>query len=335
MNNPKVRVGTAEMEAARWHATLGKPPVSTETLEDFFTWRSDPTNADAYRRVETAWTSVGALAGDPVANRTIEEALARRSSKPASIMPKLALGLTAVAASGALAFVGWTWFETRNVYQTAIGEQRLVQLSDGSSVRLDTGSRVRVRYGREARFIDLEQGQAMFTVARDESRPFIVEAGATQVRALGTVFDVRRDAGSVGVTLVSGIVEVAAGGQGTLPRRLSAGQSVEVTLGGVRPRATDVESVTGWTEGRIVFRDTPMVEAVSEVNRYLTDKVELEMGALDGETVNGVFKTGDRDAFVSTASAVFGLRATIRADGSVLLSPDENKSGSAQGSAGV
>ena len=335
MNNPKVRVGTAEMEAARWHATLGKPPVSTETLEAFFAWRAEPANADAYRRVETSWKAVGALAGDPVANQAIEEALSRRSSKSSSMMPKLALGLTLVAASGILAVGGWTWFENRNVYQTEVGEQRLVQLADGSSVRLDTGSRVRIRYGREARFVDLEQGQAMFTVTRDTRRPFVVEAGLTQVRALGTVFDVRRDAGTVGVTLVKGVVEVATADQGRGARRLEAGQSVRVTPTGVQASDADVESVTGWTEGRIVFRDTPLREAVGEVNRYLTDKVELEPGALDGVAVNGVFKTGDRDAFVSTASAVFGLKATTRPDGSVLLTSSENNSGAAQGSAGV
>ena len=335
MDNPKVRVGTAETEAARWHSRLGGTSVSTETLEEFFTWRSDPANADAYRRVETAWTSMGKLAGDPVADRAIDEALSRRSSKRPAALPKVALGLAAIAASSALAFGGWSWFEMRNVYQTEVGEQRLVQLADGSSVRLDTGSRVRVRYGREARYVDLQQGQAMFTVARDESRPFIVEAGTTQVRALGTVFDVRRESGSVGVTLVTGVIEVATDGQGRATRRLAAGQSVEVTPSGVHARAADVESVTGWTDGRIVFRDTPMAEAVSEVNRYLTDKVVLEPGALDGEPVNGVFRTGDREAFVSTASAVFGLKATAQADGSVLLSSDENKSRTAQGSAGV
>lgn len=336
MSNPKVRVGKAETEAARWHVQLGGPAVSTETLEAFFEWRSDPANADAYRRVETAWTATGQLAGTPAAEQAVREAVERRARKPSIDYWKPVLGLTALAAAGVLTFGGWSWFQSRHVFETDVGEQRLVQLADGSSVRLDTATRVRVRFGPGGREVDLEAGQAMFTVARDEDRPFTVHAGETQVRALGTVFDVRRDPDRVGVTLLSGSVEVgkvSEAGRGA--SRLSAGQSVVVTSAGVQSRETDVASATGWTEGRIVFRDTPMREAVSEVNRYLTDKVALQPGALDRVPVNGVFKTGDRDAFVSTASAVFGLRATVRPDGSVLLTPDENKSAKAPGSAGV
>ena len=108
------------------------------------------------------------------------------------------------------------------------------------------------------------------------------------------------------------------------PRRLSAGQQAVRTPDGVATRPVDVATETSWIDGRIVFQDTPLREAVSEVNRYLTAKIELEPGAMDGATVNGVFRTGDREAFVSTASAVLDLRVSEGPAGSVRLSAAEN-----------
>ena len=103
-----------------------------------------------------------------------------------------------------------------------------------------------------------------------------------------------------------------------------AGQHTRVTAREVAVRSVDVQAETSWTDGRIVFRDTPLRLAVAEVNRYLTAKIELEATSLDAVPVNGVFRTGDRDAFVSTASQVFELEVTPGPDGTVRLSERKN-----------
>jgi transmembrane sensor len=100
---------------------------------------------------------------------------------------------------------------------------------------------------------------------------------------------------------------------------MTAGNKAEVSASGAVIAPVDVQTETSWTDGRIVFRDTPLRVAVAEVNRYLTDKVELAPGTLDQVRVNGVFKTGDREAFVSTASAVYPLQVSHGADGTVRL----------------
>lgn len=318
MANPTNRVATAETEAAAWHARLGAPSVNAETLEQFFRWREAPANADAYRRVEATWIKAGPLARDPEIAATLDEILSRpRRASSARPVRQGLIAFAAVGAATALAIGGWTWMQTRNVFSTAVGEQRVVQLADGSSVRLDTGSRIRVRFEDDRRGIDLVRGQAMFTVAHDASRPFVVAAGAARVTAVGTVFDVRRDGPAVRVTLVSGAVDVAAAAD-TTPARLSAGHQASVTTRAVRTRAVDAVAETSWTEGRIVFRDTPLASAVAEVNRYLTDPVVLDTGA-DAILINGVFRAGDRDAFVSAASEGLGLRASERGDGAIVL----------------
>lgn len=320
MTGPNTRVETAELEAAAWHARLGEPRVSTQTIEDFFAWRSRPENADAYRRVETAWTESGRLAASPQIQAALDAALSssperKRSRSLPPALFALAAGLVIVA----LIYGGWVWQGARSGFETGVGEQRLVQLADGSSVQLDTNTLLRVRFSDGQRLVDLERGQALFTVAHDASRPFIVQADGTSVTAVGTVFDVRRDAQGVRVTLVSGAVDVVRAGRGA-PARLAAGQQTSVTDKGVATRAVDVAAAVGWTEGRIVFVDTPLDQAVAEVNRYLTRPVALAPGADGAVAVNGVFKAGDRDAFVAAASGALGLRATTRDDGSVLLS---------------
>jgi transmembrane sensor len=78
MANPKIRVETAETEAAAWHARLGARSVSTRDVEDFFAWKREPANAEAYRRVELIWGETGKLAGDPDIGAAVDAAMTRR-----------------------------------------------------------------------------------------------------------------------------------------------------------------------------------------------------------------------------------------------------------------
>lgn len=325
MTNPKIRVEKAEMEAAAWHARLGVTPVSPDTIAEFFDWRQNPVHAEAYRRVSKAWTDTGRLTVDSELQRVLDEAMNRRTGTTSARPHRTFIGLAAVGAGVALAFAAWSWMDARTRFATSIGEQRLVQLADGSSVRLDTDTRIKVRFEAGRRVIELERGQALFDVAHDAGRPFLVLAGETQVTAVGTVFDVRRDDADVQVTLVSGVVEIADLEKGRGPSRMTAGQQTRVTSAGSATRAIDVQAATSWADGRIVFRNTPLRIAVDEVNRYLTQKVELDADAKADVPVSGVFKVGDRDAFVSTAAAVLDLEVRPGTGGSVRLSaPGKN-----------
>jgi transmembrane sensor len=325
MAGPRQRVEKAETEAASWHVRLGEPGVSSQTLEDFFAWRQVPEHAEAYRRVETAWGKSAGLAGDPAIAGALGEALGRRTRGGQKTRVRRrrvwfpAIGAVAVAGLAA-AYAGWTWLDARTLFSTGVGEQRVVQLADGSSVKLDTDTVVRVRFDGERRLLELERGQALFDVAHEAGRPFVVQAGEARVTAVGTVFDVQRDGEGVSVTLVSGVVEIGASGRGGAARRMTAGQQARVAEGQSVTRPVDTAAETSWTTGQIVFRDTPLAEAVAEVNRYLPDKIVLDGAAVADRPVNGVFRTGDREAFVSAAADVFDLRVDREAGGAVRLS---------------
>lgn len=323
MAGPTNRVATADREAAAWHDRLGARSVSTETLEEFFAWRAEPANAEAYGRVEKIWAVSGRLGDDPRIREAVEAAMSRGGGL--GLRERYRRTLFAVAAGAAvlaLALAGWFWMDSRSLVSTAVGEQRVLQLADGSMVRLDTGSAVRVRMGADERRIELERGQALFTVSPDPARPFVVDAGSAEVVAVGTVFDVRRLEGGVRVTLVEGAVDVRA--EGAPPARMRAGQQAQVTAAGVSTRAVDAEKATSWTDGRLVFEDAPLASAVAEVNRYLAEPVVLGDAAIGEVPVSGVFRTGDRAAFASAAAAGLGLESRVRADGALVLYRPKN-----------
>lgn len=313
---------TVEREAADWFARLGASSVSADTLETFRSWRKRPAHADAYARVEALWSQAGRLSGDPGIDHSLKSALGRARPSPPGRRGRLrAAGLAAtLVAAGVVGFS--LWLDARSTRTTGVGELRLVALDDGSQVRLDTDTRVRVRYGRDERRLVLDRGQALFTVVSDRDRPFVVEAGGTTVRALGTRFDVRREAKSARVTLLSGSVAVVAVSPARKARwRLRPGEQVLTGSTDARARAVDVAAATSWIDGRLTFRSTPLAAAVAEVNRYSRRKIVLEAPTLAALPVNGVFNTGDADAFIAAAKDLFALDERRDADGTVRLVP--------------
>jgi transmembrane sensor len=206
-------------------------------------------------------------------------------------------------------------------YSTRVGEQRLVVLRDGSRVRLNTDSKLQVRFGLQERRVILAKGEAFFEAAHDPTKPFIVEADGARVRAIGTKFDVRRQAGGVQVTLVEGRVQV---GRSKTPNEATLLPNQQLTVTPQRvTAATPIDGLqaASWTTGRLVFRDVPLSAAIEEVNRYTNRKIVLEAPAeMAGRPISGSFDPGDSKAFVLAATTFFDLKADWSDDQVRLLS---------------
>ena len=323
MSNSRPQAPARLSEATAWFARLGNRSITTQSLREFRQWRQDPANDAAYQEVEAAWTKAGALADDPDVMRATDAALVRRAGprKRAWLsLPRLGWTL-ALATAGLVAGAIIVSSELSPSYATEVGEQRLVRLEDGSRVHLNTDSRVKVDFSSGQRRLVLTRGEALFDVAHDPGRPFIVDAGDASVRAVGTKFDVRRDGATVRVTLLEGAVHIRRDDE---PRTwaLAPNQQLTVTRAGVSAtRATDAERATSWTTGRLVFRETPLRAAIAEVNRYAEQKVELEANGVGDRLVNGVFDVGDTDSFVKGVSALFDLKPTTAPNGAIRLQP--------------
>lgn len=242
-------------------------------------------------------------------------------------------------------------------YSTALGEQLSVELADGSTVRLNTATEIDVVFSESERRILLRRGQASFDVAHNAVRPFVVEAGEGTVTAVGTVFDVYDNGEAVTVTLIEGIVEVRqrddvaavrpalstaglqsatddetdpAATQLTVPgpaartvAELYAGDQISMGPGrGLTPVArVDVARVMAWEDGMIDLQNTPLREALLEVNRYSSVKLELTNDSLADVEVSGIFRVGKPENFVRALEVRFGLHATRPAKNRILLEP--------------
>jgi transmembrane sensor len=308
----------AAHEAADWLVRLQGPAIATETLDAFYAWRRTPANQAAFARLERLWDQSGTLADDADIAVALEDVLTRRGegSRVAGTSPltrRMALAAGLAVAVGSAAGV-WLWPRR---YATAVGEQRLIRLEDGTRIHINTDSRLDVAYAGERRRINLERGEAWFDVAHDPARPFIVATDDAQVRALGTSFSVRRLDDGARVILAEGQVEVRAG---AATRRLVPGQSVETGDGQIgSPQSADLARAMAWREGRLSFADTPLAVAIAEVDRYTTKPVTLAAADYGTVRINGVFETGDVVAFVTAVTTLFPLDAVAGEDGAIVL----------------
>lgn len=211
-------------------------------------------------------------------------------------------------------------------YDTRQGEVRVVSLDDGSVMTLNTASHVEVSFEKKIRKIRLIEGEALFDVAKDKSRPFVVAAGNTSVRAIGTSFTVRRLANKPTRIFVSeGVVEVQ---QPALiaPLRLVANMQTEVPAGpgdaALKPMVMQPDAINrelAWREGRIVFEAETLDRAAAAFARYSQTHIVIDDPAVAREEITGLFTANDPISFAKAAATSLGLKVEVRA-GEVRLS---------------
>ena len=201
---------------------------------------------------------------------------------------------------GAGAFLIGQHYVPTQTYATAAGQRSTVELDDGSQLILNVGTRVDVKFGRNKRQLTLKAGEAVFTVAQDLRRPFVVLAADGEVTALGTRFQVRRESRRVTVTLLEGRVALDREHLAS-PVQLNPGDQVNFSPqdSGVSRRTVDLETAASWTTGRLKFRATPLAEVLAEVNRYTKPKIRLRDASLAQRPINGMFEMGNSAVVVS------------------------------------
>ena len=307
-----------EDQAAWWVARLDAPDCEASERAAFEDWLAQsPRHVEAWVRADAIHAAAAQLAHDDLLRAAARKARREGRSVFAG-RPGLRAWGWAAAASVTLVvgFLAWRLQPTpptrEQRYVTAVGEQRAIELADGTALLLDTGSAVTVRLGETKREVDVDAGRVQLEVG-DDPRPFLVHAGATTVRDIGTTFQVSRTDGATRVGLVDGAVVVSAptpGGQ-VEQVRLSPGEQVAVQADeGFAPvEAFDIAVAEGWTQGELVFREHRLDALLEEANRYSTTKLTLADPRLAEITVSGVFRAGNQDALVSALERGWGLHA--------------------------
>jgi len=312
-----------ERTAEDWFVRLAQSDCTPAERAAFAHWRAaDPAHDAAFDAVERLWGEGLQVVRDPTLLDPEILRVAERAWQDTQPAPRLRRWwpLTAAAAAAvALAVLlprVWILPPAGTSYATAQGEQRTVQLADGSRVVLDTATEIVERYHRRERRVDLLRGRASFQVShlRDADRqPFVVRAGNGTVTALGTEFQVRRAGAGTVVTLLEGSVVVARAADTEAAARtlLRPGEQISLDREG-HPGArapADLKAARGWTEGKLFVNDWRLADLLMEMNAYSTTRIRLGDPALSDLRVSGVFRAGDQRSLLAVLQGAWALRA--------------------------
>lgn len=338
-SDPRVQAAIAE-RAAEWFVTNRSGNLSDAQRSAFIDWlRESPAHAREYLALTGFSEDLKEVAGgcqesvaELVAQANRDDSVvhplfvtaAGASSKPVPGSNKTWLAWVATAATVLIGVLAVTFYQPRD-FATAHAEQRSLRMPDGSSVHLNSSSRIRIDFDEQERRVSLLQGQAVFQVAKDPRRPFWVSAGDTLVRAVGTEFDVYRKPEGTVVSVMEGRVAVWRGEQASATQlpvaNLDAGQQLRIESGSpvVSEQPKDVRKAVAWLQRQIVFDHDELGQAVAEFNRYNDVRIRVDDAALRTVEVSGNFNAYDSESFIRFLERQPGMH--VQRDGqSVIVS---------------
>jgi transmembrane sensor len=312
-----------EAQAREWLIRLDSGTLTAREREALQEWlnRSSAHRAEL-KRLTAFWNSADVLTELAVPVRRRQSTFAPRAAR---------LSLAAAFAIAIIAAGAWWMLKPQSIssgaYGTALGEQRLLTLEDGSSLQLNTDSHVQVSYRENLREIRLLRGEALFTVSPDAKRPFEVHAANGVVRAVGTAFSVQLEGSEISVAVTHGRVDVLETRANQPPDKRGSLVAGEVTTfhSGLpeieiqRLPEQELERRLAWHEGYLVFEGEPLSEVVAEVNRYSPTRLEVTDPQLANLAIGGRFRIGDLDAVLDVLHSGFAIDAHRNADGSLRL----------------
>ncbi|MDD1619968.1 MAG: FecR family protein [Methylococcaceae bacterium] len=313
--------------ASAWFFRLRADDVVSDEHDAFVAWlASNPAHAEAWDEVQKLFAELDS----PAKRIRQQQRLAAAHSSPAKITeavpkprrlfyPTSAAALACVAL--ALMFIQPAWLQNlHSDYHTAIGEQRRIELADGSTVLLNTDSAIAVDLQADQRRVQLLRGEAFFQVAHASQRPFRVVAGDTQARVTGTAFSVNRDNSEVTVTVSEGRVETSRPENPDPVIALTPGQSaVYADQQPAVVQAVDTNRSLAWRQGQMVFVQAPLAEVVEQINRYRPGRLIITDPQLENRPITAVFSVNHLDDAVTALERTLGIQARRLTDYLVLL----------------
>jgi transmembrane sensor len=341
----------AASEAARWLMLLQTGELSSEQRSEFIDWlRESPLHVAEMLHMcrlhrdllaFTKWQQIAQVAAPAPASDAMVVPFPLQHLEPPGRIEKrrqrrpllIAAAVAILALISALVLVD----ADQSAVRTQAGERREITLIDGSVVDLAPNSDLRVRFDPKQRFVSLERGEALFHVAKNPSRPFIVEAGDTRVRAVGTAFSVARKSTEVSVTVVEGRVTVSQ--TPSLVRRLRSTSSTgpaEVALGADQQvvfsptqGAAPVQQVNGeveiaWSNGYLLFDNESIGKIAERFNSYNRVQIRILDPELAKRKVSGMFKATDPESFAAFVESEIGPRIQHEPDVIVLGAPQRS-----------
>lgn len=313
-----------EDAALRWLQARRRPVMSTAAQAEFEAWLADPANRAALEEAERLWGEIEPLR--PHYQRETAPAAHDRRGALGRIAASVA-GIAVLGAGGYALLGGAVQSSTE---ATGIGEQRTLNLADGSVLNLDAMTRVRVRLSAARRELVVEEGRIDIAVAHDKDRPFFVQAGTRRVRVIGTQFTVAFLGGNAELAVREGIVALSradsgggaswAGDQFTL----RAGEAANWTATSLTPvHAVPLDRIGEWRQRILSFDRASLREIAQQLGRYYPGRFDIDP-QLAGERLTLRLEILDRERTLSLLAGLVGADVQSTADG-VRLSPQVRK----------
>ena len=337
----------AAQEAAEWMLGLQDQNITRAQRAEYIRWlRESPVHVAEMLRithVHTAlahfphWNEIAPLdvSFAPVSTLELPRATNRRGanvSKPRRSAWLWPAGVTAVLMVVSLVLTYIVHLGPLTI-RTGAGERREVTLVDGSVVRLSPKTTLRVCFTEQERWVRLSRGDAVFRVAKNRVKPFLVETDHARVRAVGTEFGVENQGNVVIVTVEEGRVAVTQPATGLAPSARALPQ-IEVSLGAdqqvVVPQAGPMGSIRkvdsrrelSWADGRLVFEQDPVAEVVQRFNRFNRIQIEIRDPKLAARPVSAVFDASDPEAFIAFLESVANVRVTRSSSDMIVITSE-------------
>jgi len=334
---------TIDQEAAAWLVKLDAGRLSKKDRGVLRNWLSeDPVHAIALKALASIWSDMDVMLND---FDSVEDI------RPFSIAAWLG-GLVSIRVAGSVlgsvAVVALVWgfvfsgavFKAKPeaaFYTTGIGVQRLESFSDGSSVHLNTDSMIEIDFSGTIRIVRLLRGEALFDVAHDPDRPFVVYVGDRKIQAIGTEFVVRLTSENILLTVTDGRVELSKRSKSTnlvgdskVPQvdkqeviLVSKGEVIEVDDHRVDlpvpkvVKAAEIERRLSWVGGKLVFKNERLDRVIAEVGRYVPAQIVIEDQELRDVLISGRFQLGDTEALLEAIEVSLDIQA-IQGDDHVI-----------------
>lgn len=323
-----------ESAAAEWLARCDAG-LTPETQAEFQQWlASDARHTATWEELEAAWRTFDAPRRSGAAARMIGELAVRQRRRQRR---RIIGSATTVALATAAVFV----FVARpfssspetashagaaQAVRVSMPERR--QLADGSVVELAANAQIEVNFSATQRDVRLVRGEALFTVAKNPARPFVVAAGPAQVRAVGTAFAVGLRPTAVAVLVTEGTVAVqrtTAAAPAPLP--VPSGNALVVSRSGSADAPLRLEPVTpeeigrrlAWRAPRLELANTPLSEVVASLNRENREQLAIADPTLAALRLNGSVRADRPEDFVRVLETFYGVRAEHPAPDRVVL----------------
>jgi transmembrane sensor len=331
--SPDFSADPVSITAANWTVRRDRGLSAAESIEYELWLAADPRHAAAIQRSAAMWSLLDRLPESAAA--PVLAATTRRRSFWRRTLISSSLAAAAAVAIGLFVWLRHGPVELPSATEgfIALDAPRTLTLTDGSLVQLNRNSQIVEQFSPTERHVLLAHGEAHFSVVKNPSRPFIVRAGALQVRAVGTAFDIKLQSTAVDVIVTEGRVQLTpasatgtseapalnAGERAILHGNISPNSDLNQTLVRSRLDASEMAGALAWREPLLRLGGATLAELAIEFERGTGKHLVFADPSLAELRFGGRFRADDLEGFTQVLATTFDLEVERAADGTIIL----------------